>query len=266
MTTRLGAERYGSKIGLLIFGFGISTSACGSGNSNAAPAPPTTATITTIDAGAPSIPSAADAVVDAGAPVAPTASADDSLCGGADIDLASVLANKKCRPNRDAPATPASASTDLNISLTPSSTKIAPGGHVDLELDIVNGGSASIPLYFSGDLTLAAEVKDAKGKRVSPPAGNAPKNADPSCANKDCRLPESHVVLAPGAKAHAKIGFDAVKVAWPATGPTTCCTIHVDPVAKGPLAVGTYKVKVPLPYESNQGNPPDPEVAITVAK
>lgn len=203
--------------------------------------------------------------MDAGSATA-TTSPDDAMCGGADIDLASVLANKKCRPTRDAPATPASAATDLKISLTPSSTKIAPGGHVDLELDIVNNGSASIPLYFSGDLMLAAQVNDAKGKRVSPPAGNAPKNADPSCANKDCRLPESHVVLAPGAKAHAKIGFDAVKVAWPATGPTTCCTIHVDPVAKGSLAVGTYKVKVPLPYESNQGNPADPEVAITVAK
>ncbi len=208
--------------------------------------------------------SAAVAIPDAG--IATTASADDAMCGGTDIDLAAVLANKKCRPTRDAPATPASAATDLKISLTPSATKIAPGGHVDLTLEIANGGSASIPLYFSGDLTLAAELKDAKGTRVSPPAGNAPKNADPTCANKDCRLPESHIVLAPGAKAHAKIGFDAVKVAWPATGPTTCCTIHVDPVAKGSLAVGTYKVKVPLPYESNQGNPADPEVAIQVAK
>jgi hypothetical protein len=217
----------------------------------------------TVDAAAtaPPIDSSATAVVDAGA--APVA--DDAMCGGTDIDLAAVLANRKCRPNRDAPATPASASTDLKISLTPSSTKIAPGGHVDLALEIANGGT-TIPLYFSGDLTLAATVTDAKGKRLSPPAGNAPKNADPKCADKDCRLPESHIVLAPGAKAHATIGFDAVKMGWPAVGPTTCCTIHVDPVPKGSLADGTYKVKVPLPYESNQGNPSDPEIAIRVAK
>ncbi|MEO7109119.1 MAG: DUF4232 domain-containing protein [Polyangiaceae bacterium] len=261
MTTRLGGGFSG-----LIFAFGFAASAgCGSGNSNSVPAPPVTATIDTTDASAPAPPTSAAPIVDAGS-TTPTASAEDAMCGGADIDLAAVLANKKCRPTRDAPPTPASAASDLKISLTPSSTKIAPGGHVDLVLEITNGGQAAIPLYFSGDLMLAAQVKDAKGTRISPPAGNAPKNADPKCADKDCRLPESHVLLAPGAKAHAKIGFDAVKMGWPATGPTTCCTIHVDPVAKGSLAVGTYKVKVPLPYESNQGNPADPEVAIQVAK
>jgi len=219
-----------------------------------ASAPPSTA----------SAPIASAATADAGATATPDPL--DALCGGTDVDLAAVLANKQCRPARDAAATPASAATDVKVTLVSSDAKIAPGGHVDLTLEITNTGTSSIPLYFSGDLTLAAEVKDAKGARISPPAGNAPKNADPKCAQKDCRLPESHLVLAAGGKAHAKIGFDAAKAAWPAVGPTTCCTVHVDPVAKGPLAAGTYTVKIPLPYESNQGNPADPEVTIHVGK
>jgi hypothetical protein len=203
---------------------------------------------------------------DAGGNAATDAPDDDAACGGSDVDLAAVLANKRCRPRRDAPPTPASASSDLKVTLTPSAAKVAPGGHVDLALEIANSGSSPIPLYFSGDLALAVEVKDAKGARIAPPAGNAPKNADPRCATVDCRLPSSHVLLAPGGKAHARVGWDAVKLAWPATGPSGCCVVHVDPVAKGALAEGAYRVKIPLPYESNQGNPADPEVTIRVGK
>jgi hypothetical protein len=109
-------------------------------------------------------------------------------------------------------------------------------------------------------------VTGPKGVRIAPPPGNAPKNADPKCASVDCRLPASHVVLDPGGEARARVGWDAVKVAWPDTGPTGCCTVHVDPVAKGPLPEGTYKVKIPLPYESNKGNPVDPETTVRVGK
>jgi len=154
----------------------------------------------------------------------------------------------------------------VKVTLVVSTSSVAPGGHVDLTLAIVNAGAAPIPLYFSGDLTLGVEVRDDKGSRLAPPSGNAPKNADARCAQVDCRLPESHVVLAPGAKAHATLGWDATRKAWPATGPTTCCTYHVDAVASGPLPDGTYHVKVPLPYETNHGNPADPEIAIRVGK
>lgn len=229
---------------------------------NAAPA--VTADIPLVDSGAPTSTFAAPSV-DAG-PAAPTANADNPACGGSDVDLAAVLANKQCRPDRDAPPTPASATTDVKVTLTPSATTVKPGGHIDLELVVSNGGSAPVPLYFSGDLTLSVTVTDPKGKTIAPPAGNAPKDADPSCMHKDCRHAESHLLLAPGGKAHATLGWDAVKVAWPAKGPTTCCTTHVDPVAKGSLAAGTYKLKISLPYESNQGNPADAEISVKVGK
>jgi Protein of unknown function (DUF4232) len=242
---------------------------CAAGAPSAAtpvPEPPPAASVE-LDAGVlPPAPSAtAAAGVDAG-PVATSDSAEDAACGGADVDLAAVLANKRCRARRDAPPAPASAATDVKITLAPSATKIAPGGHVDLVLELVNTGAAPVPLYFSGDLTLSVEVKDPKGARIAPPAGNAPKNADPKCAGVDCRLPSSHVLLAPGGKAHARIGWDAVKVAWPSPGPTTCCAFHVEPASKGPLAAGAYRVKIPLPYEAPQGNPSDPEVEIRVGK
>ena len=244
----------------------VASAGCATENTPTA-TPPVSSTTIDIDAGAIPSPTAATTTIDAGVTAAVDPNAQENpACGGTELDLAAVLANKKCRAGRDAPPTPANAITDIKVTLTPSAQKIAPGGHIDFTLEIANSGTTSIPLYFSGDLTLAVAVTDAKGTRLAPPAGNAPKNADPKCADKDCRLPESHIVLAAGGKAHAHIGFDAVKVAWPATGPTTCCTVHVDPVAKGSLANGTYKVKIPLPYESNQGNPSDPEVAIQVAK
>jgi hypothetical protein len=202
----------------------------------------------------------------AGVPATPSTPRDPVPCGGNDIDLAAVLANKRCRPSRDAPATPASAAGDLKITLHASTSSVSPGGHVDLTLEIFNAGATPIPLYFSGDLTLGVEVIDDKGARLSPPAGNAPKNADPRCAQVDCRLPESHVVLTPGARAHATLGWDATKTAWPTSGPTTCCTYHVDPVPGGPLSDGTYAVKIPLPYESNKDNPADPEISIHVGR
>ncbi|MEO8796815.1 MAG: DUF4232 domain-containing protein [Polyangiaceae bacterium] len=241
--------------------------ACG-GSSSPPPAPnaasAVTADIPLTDSG-PAASVAPSSVVDAGA-ATPVANADNPACGGSDVDLAAVLANKQCRPDRDAPPTPASATTDVKVTLTPSATTVKPGGHVDLDLVVSNVGNASIPLYFSGDLTLSVSVTDSKGKAIAPPAGNAPKDADPSCMHKDCRHAESHLLLAPGGKAHATLGWDAVKVAWPAKGPTTCCTTHVDPVAKGSLAAGTYKLKISLPYESNQGNPADAEISVKVGK
>jgi hypothetical protein len=189
------------------------------------------------------------------------------MCGGSDVDLAAVLANRRCRTRRDASASPPNVPAMLKLTLTPSPDKVAPGAHTDLTLEITNTSQAPVPLYFSGDLTLSALVTDSKGARVTPPTGEAPKNADPKCQNQqECRLPTSHVLIAPGGKAHARVGWDAVKAAWPKAGPTTCCTYHVDPVAGAPLALGTYKVKVPLPYESNQGNPADPEITVRVAK
>jgi hypothetical protein len=219
------------------------------------------------DAGDPSASSAVAALPAASASAAPSDPPDPAAaCGGSDVDLAAVLANRRCRPPRDAPATPANALTDVKVTLTASTSSVAPGGHVDLTLDVANTGAAPVPLYFSGDLTLAVEVKNPKGARIAPPPGNAPKNADPRCAQTDCRLPQSHVVLPPGGHARATIGWDATKKAWPSSGPTTCCTYHVDPVGSGPLPNGTYRLKIPLPYESNHGNPADPEIPITVSK
>jgi hypothetical protein len=245
---------------------------CGNGNTNTTPQTvPADAQV-----GSPDVPDASASVsmpsssASSATPIAsaqPDPPPDDSMCAGADVDLAAVLGNRKCRTRRDAPASPPNLPSLLKVAVTPSSDKVAPGGHVDLALEITNTSQSAVPLYFSGDLTLAPLVNDAKGARVSPPNGDAPKNADPKCASQmECKLPTSHVVLAPGGKARARIGWDANKVEWPKSGPTTCCTVHVDPVAAGPLSAGTYKVKVPLPYESNQGNPPDPEITIKVAK
>jgi len=228
------------------------------------------------DAGAASVAPAVDAgvavapvVVDAGAvAVTPTDPPDDdSMCGGADVDLNAVLANRRCHTSRDAAAPPDGWAKMLNVKLSAAPDKVAPSGHMELTLEITNTGKVAVPLYFGGDLTLSALVVDAKGGRVTPPTGTPPKNPEPRCLNEQsCRNPTSHAIIAAGGKAHAKITWDAVKAAWPKTGPTACCVVHVDPVAAGALAPGSYKVKVPLPFESTQGAPADPEITVRVAK
>jgi hypothetical protein len=242
---------------------------CGGPPKSDATPTPSTATATATASAPPVVTATATSSVaatppaDAGAKPEP---GEGAMCGGADVDLAAVLANRRCRPDRDAPAAPASASKDLKVTLVPSATTVAAGGHVDLALEIVNTGAAPIPLYFSGDLALGPEVKDSKGTRIAPPPGNAPKSSDPKCRQADCRPAVSHVVLPPGGKAHARVGWDAVKRAWPKEPPPGCCVVHVDPVAAGPLPAGAYKVKIPLPYETAQGNPADPEVELRVGK
>jgi Protein of unknown function (DUF4232) len=259
--------------------FVLAVVGCGGTSSHESkPAPPLGTSASAGVASPPVAPTASTAASVAAPPVAaesdggasgavkdPDAS-EGSMCGGTDVDLTAVLANKRCRPGRDAAPTPASATKTLKVTLVASAATVTPGGHVDLALEIVNTSAAAIPLYFSGDLALTPEVKDAKGTRIAPPSGNAPKSSDPKCREADCRLPASHIVLAPGGKAHAHVGWDAVKRAWPKEPPPGCCIVHVDAAAAGPLAAGTYKVKVPLPYETAQGNPADPEVEMRVAK
>lgn len=246
----------------------------GCGNSNTTTTPPARVsqedasppTLAAVDAGA-----AVAAPVDAGVamvtPADDASEADGSMCGGADVDLAAVLANRRCRTRSDAPASPDGWAQMLRLKLTAAPEKIAPSGHVELMLEIANTGKVSVPLYFAGDLTLAAFVSDPKGVRVTPPTGNAPKNPEPRCLHEQsCKNPTSHVLIAPGGRAHAKIAWDAVHAAWPKVGPTACCAIHVEPVGAGPLTPGSYKVKVPLPFESAQGTPADPEITVRVAK
>lgn len=248
---------------------------CGNSNTTTTPqggpviaedASPAPSTIAKPEAGAAAAPSA-DAGAMAAVPPPDPSDADDSMCGGADVDLAVVLANRRCRTRPDAPPSPDGWAQMLKLKLTAAPDKVAPAGHVDLTLEIANTGSVAVPLYFAGDLTLAATVTDAKGVRVTPPPGNAPKSPEPRClSEQSCRNPTSHAVIAAGGKAHAKVTWDAVKAVWPKTGPSACCTIHVEPVGAGPLSSGSYKVKVPLPYESAQGAPADPEITVRVAR
>jgi hypothetical protein len=210
--------------------------------------------------------------ISADAGPAPVANADPDdrerpECGGADVDLVAVLANKRCRTRPDASPNATGWASTVKVALTASPEKVAPGGRVELTLELTNTGAAAVPLYFAGDLTLSAAVTDGKGARIAPPSGPAPKNPEPRCLQEaSCRNPTSHVLLAPGGKARAKLTWEASKVAWPKTGPTACCAMHVDAVATGPLAAGAYKVKVPLPFEAAQGNPADPEIVVKVAK
>lgn len=254
-----------------IFFFGsclVLLPACGSGNPTPVtpPVPSGTAVIPLVDAGPLPTP-IGSAAPDAGATSEPSAGGSENpACGGSDIALADVLANKKCRATPDAPPTPPSAVNDVKVTLTAASTTVKAHAAADLTLTLTNTSTAPVPLYFSGDMTLEPEVRDAKGNVIEPPKGNAPKNADPKCSEQPCRLPESHVVLAPGGKATAHVAWIADKVAWPKVGPTTCCTFHVAPESKGALSPGKYKVKIPLPYESKGGNPADPELEITVTK
>jgi hypothetical protein len=260
----------------VLFVASVTLCSVGCGNANTTTTPSGGTDVPDASVAAPLVVADAGAVavtpVDAGtAPVsqtpAPSDDPDDPACGGADVDLVAVLANRRCHTRADAPASPEGWAQLVKMKLLAAPEKVAPGGKVELMLELENTGKIAVPLYFAGDLTLSPLVVDSKGARITPPAGPAPKSPDPRCAKEvGCKNPTSHVVLAAGGKAHAKLTWEAKKAAWPKTGPTACCTIHVDPVYTAPLAAGTYKVKLPLPFETPQGAPADPEISLKIAK
>ncbi|MEO8878452.1 MAG: hypothetical protein ABI461_22880 [Polyangiaceae bacterium] len=172
-----------------------------------------------------------------------------SVCTGFDIDLMQVLGQSACEL-----AKPDDKQRDvkgvLELKLTSSAVKVAPGAHVDLVVTITNKSKDTVPVDFVLDPTprFSTEAYDKKGHRVDMPTKSPP--ALPADIAERAATPQTmaRIKLLAGGSAHAQIGWDAVTMKWaPDKVHGTPPEMGYPRVPAGKLAKGKYTVHVVTP-------------------
>lgn len=211
---------------------------------------------------------------DAGAPT----SGDDSkgksasVCGGFDIDLMQVLGQSACELGK-----PEEKQRDpkgvLEVKVTTSAAKVAPGAHVDLVVTFTNKGKDVLPLDFILDPTprFSTEVYDKKGKRVDMPSKPPPPLPSDIAERAATAQTMARVRLVAGGSAHAQIGWDAVTMKWaPDKVRGTPPEMGYPRVPAGKLGKGKYTVHLVTPltnvYEGADKEVSTPLVEIEIGK
>lgn len=185
---------------------------------------------------------AADAAVEGAAP---------SVCSGADLDLVNVLVQSACEvasPPADQKARDVSGSLDVKTMASPGS--VAPGGHADVVVTFTNKGSTPLPLDFVLDPTprFTIEAYTATNKRADLPKVHPPHTKNEGPPPEPSAPGIARVTIAPGGKASAKVGWDAVKLRWaPELVKGTPPEQGYPTAPAGALARGKYLLKVISP-------------------
>ncbi len=138
----------------------------------------------------------------------------------------------------------------LEVKLSASPLKVAPGQHADLYLSFTNKTKQPLPLTFTIDPTPRFEVEtyDAKSKRVDMPSGNPPPLPKGMAARTPGEPKGARITLAPNGTARIRIGWDAVKMKWaPDKVRGTPPERGYPRTAAGPLAKGKYTIRVVSP-------------------
>jgi hypothetical protein len=213
---------------------------------------------------------------DGGAPA--TSGGDDTakksaaICTGFDIDLMQVLGQSACelvKPD-DKQRDPKGV---LEVKLTTSAGKVAPGAHVDLVVTMTNKGKDPLQLDFVLDPTarFSTEVYDKKGKRVDIPSKAPP--ALPADIAERAATPQTmaRIHLLPNGSAHAQLGWDAVTMKWaPDKVRGTPPEMGYPRVPAGKLGKGHYYVHLVTPLtnvlEGADKEVSSPNVEIEVGK
>ncbi len=201
-----------------------------------------------------------------------TAKKNASICTGFDIDLMQVLGQSACEL-----AKPDDKQRDpkgvLDVKLTTSAGKVAPGAHVDLVVTMTNKGKDPLQLDFMLDPTarFSTEVYDKKGKRVDVPTKAPP--ALPSDIAERAATPQTmaRIHLLPNGSAHAQLGWDAVTMKWaPDKVRGTPPEMGYPRVPAGKLGKGHYFVHLVTPLtnvlEGADKEVSSPNVEIEVGK
>jgi hypothetical protein len=249
----------------------VATASCGGAKKDAnAPSGDDT------DAGATDMPSGGDDASDGGAPT--SAGGDDttkknaSVCTGFDIDLMAVLGQSACEL-----AKPDDKQRDpkgvLEVKLTTSAGKVAPGGHVDLVVTMTNKGKDPLQLDFMLDPTarFSTEVYNKKGARVDLPTKPPPPLPNDIAERAATPQTMARIHLVAGGSAHAQIGWDAVSMKWaPDKVRGTPPEMGYPRVPAGKLGKGHYFVHVVTPLtnvlEGADKEVSSPNVEIEVGK
>ena len=163
-------------------------------------------------------------------PVASDAGIGSNACSGTQIDLVRALANPECASPFDPRPPPALYDGALKLTVTPSATKIAPGGHVDVDVSFLNQSTVPLPLTLSPSISLG--VVDWLKQPI--PIGGTCKalttlsETEPGYAK---------ITLAPGGVARARVTWNAFSCRWGNPHvqklPGGCELVRAGPVGKG---------------------------------
>lgn len=191
-----------------------------------------------------------DATADAGASGAEgAAKSPTSICTGFDVDLTQVLGQSACEL-----AKPVTTAKDLkgviDVKLTASAAKVAPGGHVDLVATFTNKSNADVALQFVLDPTarFSSETYDKKGNRADMPSKPPPALPADIAERAATAQSMAQITLVPNGSAHVQLGWDAVKMTWaPEKVRGTPPEMGYPRKPAGSLARGKYRVHLVTP-------------------
>ncbi len=195
-----------------------------------------------------------------------------SVCTGFDLDLTQVLGQSACELAKQDDKVK-DLKNIVDVKLTSSAAKVAPGGHVDLVVTFTNKSKDNVVLDFVLDPTarFSTEAYDKKGTRVDVPSKAPPPLPSDIAERAATSQSMAQIKLVPNGSAHAQIGWDAVKMKWaPDKVRGTPPEMGYPRTPAGPLAKGKYKVHVVTPLVNvNEGVDKEvssPAVEIEVGK
>jgi hypothetical protein len=193
-------------------------------------------------------------------------------CTGFEMDLGAALMNAACEvPNPKPDDKTVDLKGKLEVTFAASSPTISPGSRVDFMLTLTNKSNAPIPLYFTLDPTprFPTETYDAKNRRAEMPVGNPPPLPKGVPAREATSHETARVTIVPNGTAKLTVPWDAVKTKWaPDKLRGTPPEMGYPRVPAGPLAKGTYTVRVAMPlvlvFEGTEREVSAPKAQIVV--
>jgi len=197
------------------------------------------------------------------------------ICTGFDIsNLEDLLVKSDCEvPNTkpDALQNP-DMKGKLEVALTASPTKVAPGGKVDLQVTFANKTKEPMTLHFRIDpvARFETEAYDAKGKKRVDMRGGTPRNAPTGHSGPPpAEQKVAKITLAANGSARVRVPWEAVKMKWaPEKVRGTAVEKGFPRKPNGSLAKGKYNVKVVTPlvgvFEGGEHEVTSPKVEIEV--
>ncbi len=175
-------------------------------------------------------------------------------CVGFEIgNLDELLSKSACEEPNAKPdgLPPVDLKGKLEVTITASPTKVAPGAKADLYVSFINKSKEPITLHFRIDPVPRFEVEayDAKkNQRVDMPAGKPPPPPKGSSAPPSSEAKSARVTLTPNGSAKVKLPWEAVKTKWaPEKVRGTPPERGYPRSPAGPLAKGKLILKVVTP-------------------
>jgi hypothetical protein len=175
-------------------------------------------------------------------------------CVGFDIaNLEDMLTKSSCEESNVKPDSiqPVDLKGKLEVTLSASPMKSAPGGKVDLLVTFANKSKDPLILHFRIDPVARFETEvyeQKKGKRADLPTGPAPAPPKGQSQPPASEVKSARITLAPNGTARARVPWDAVKMKWaPEKVRGTPSERGFPRGPAGPLPKGKYNVKVQTP-------------------